>query len=154
MNEISERIRMIRRGVSRDEFAARLGISPTTLKRYETGERKPDPDFLETLISDQKISRSWLLTGEGSVFADGAELSPGEPVESGLFSERKPEETAKDELIVALRENASLQRENGDLRVENERLRARTAELERQLAEVLKPQAKAASFMDNGAAAG
>lgn len=153
MSTLGERIRMIRRGESRESFSARLGISHSSLKRYESGEREPDAAFLDALIADQKISKHWLLTGEGNVYQeDFSELK-------SKISEPKTasEDVVKDELIESLRLIADLRQQLGESRLEVERLRFkaerladRNAELEHQLAEALKPAQPAP--MGNGVA--
>lgn len=166
---------MVRQGESRDSFAKRLGISPASLKRYEAGERKADEDFLDRLILDQKLRRSWLLTGEGEMYAEvsegGAEgvktsnvleVSKSKKPQPPDFTGSYDKETSNalevlrlaEQSLVLQRELLEVTRQNGDLRVEVERQRARIAELERQLAEALSPSGGQALLDKRNAAAG
>lgn len=62
---IGERLRMIRGGLSKDEFSKLLGVHKQTILRYENNERTPDASFL---LAIHKIMRNadigWIVTGE------------------------------------------------------------------------------------------
>uniref|UniRef100_B8DK71 Putative phage repressor n=1 Tax=Nitratidesulfovibrio vulgaris (strain DSM 19637 / Miyazaki F) TaxID=883 RepID=B8DK71_NITV9 len=62
---IGRRIEEIRGKVSRESFAAELGVHAQTLARYEKGERLPDSTFLENISKRFGIAPAWLLLGEG-----------------------------------------------------------------------------------------
>ena len=62
---IGARIRLARGRLTQDEFAARLGISKSTIGKYERGERSPESDILARMRSVLGIDINWLLTGEG-----------------------------------------------------------------------------------------
>lgn len=53
MNEFGTQVRILRKkmGVSRKELAAQVGVSDTTVSRWETGKQKPsDPEIIKNLI--------------------------------------------------------------------------------------------------------
>lgn len=144
MNTIGERIRMVRRGRSRNDFADKLGVSAQTLKRYEGGDRTPSNDFITALAEQEGVSLTWLLKGEGNIFGadsdkNGTEANPGGHSGAVTTDAMMRENEALREIVALQRENAALLRENGELRLHVERVEARNAELERQLAEALKP---------------
>lgn len=124
MKTIGERIKEFRGKTSRDEFAPLYDIHPNTLRRYEVGERVPDPDFLERL--EQAGFRVKQEETSGKIM---------DHLETDLADDPNPLEREN----ALLREMLALQKENGDLRVKAAQLEARNAELERQLAEALKP---------------
>lgn len=134
MDEIGKRIRALRRGTSRKDFAGRFGISAKTLQRYEEGERAPTDALVEALIVAFRVSPAWLRSGEGPMSAQ----------EQDQYRPETPPTDVRDDYIACLRHLADLQKENGDLRLQVAKLEARAAELERQLAESLKPAAPSA----------
>lgn len=159
MEKLGQRIRMVRQGESRASFSRRLGISPASLQRYELGERSPDKDFLERLISDKNLCREWLMLGAGPMF----ETLPGKGKNtdqtcdmSQVLQEQKtqlPETNdniknqtcdtsqvleLQSELLKASKEYAVLLSQNGDLRVEVERLRMELERRDRRIKELEK----------------
>ncbi|WP_082837045.1 helix-turn-helix transcriptional regulator [Labrenzia sp. OB1] len=71
------RLRDVRRSVGdleRDVFAKKLGLSANSLARYERGEREPSASVLKAYNSVFGASISWLITGEGEMFADAMKL--------------------------------------------------------------------------------
>lgn len=66
-SELSGRLQIIRGKMTQDEFAKVLGIGRTTLIRYESGERIPDANFLQTLSLKFNVDPGWLLLGIGEV---------------------------------------------------------------------------------------
>lgn len=64
---IGDRIAKVRGSVSRDAFAPTVGVSKSTLQRYEIGEREPDASFLIAMHEHYGVSPLWLLTGEGPI---------------------------------------------------------------------------------------
>lgn len=165
---------MIRQGESRASFSTRLKISPASLQRYEAGQRLPDKDFLDRLIADKKITRRWLLTGEGPMYqsedscaesvvktSDMSEVLESKKAQHVDFVKSdKSNGSDVSEVFALQRELLESVRQNGDLRVEVERLRmdverrdARIAELERQLAEALKAPQGRQNLLDTGRAA-
>ncbi|WP_437831461.1 helix-turn-helix domain-containing protein [Niallia taxi] len=63
MSLLGERIKYIRnkRKLSQKEMAKELGVSNVQLSRYETGERKPDPEMLSSIADFLDISTDYLL---------------------------------------------------------------------------------------------
>ncbi len=66
---IGERLKQLRGNATRDEMAARLGISRNTLARYEQGERLPDAAVLARVCAATGADAGWLLNGEAGVGA-------------------------------------------------------------------------------------
>lgn len=63
---IGKRLRSARGERSRKVFAAELGISPTTLFRYEKGDRSIDADVIANVCKTFGIDPRWLLLGDGT----------------------------------------------------------------------------------------
>jgi len=74
IDSIGKRISAIRGKISRDVFAPTMGISKSTLQRYETDEREPDASFL-LAVRKCGINPLWILTGEGEMKMSGAAAS-------------------------------------------------------------------------------
>jgi len=72
---IGKRIEELRGKISREAFAAELGVHAQTLARYEKGERLPDSTFLENISKRFSVAPAWLLLGEGPMH--GAERAAG-----------------------------------------------------------------------------
>ncbi|WP_368505747.1 helix-turn-helix domain-containing protein [uncultured Desulfovibrio sp.] len=167
MENLGQRIRMIRQGESRASFSSRLKISPASLQRYETGQRLPDKDFLERLVADKKICPKWLLTGDGPMYqgsdaqvvsapkmTDMSVILEGDlPQHTDFISSEKSKMTDTSVILRLTEKCLQLSTENGDLRVEVERQRARIIELERQLVEALKAPQGRQNLLDTGRAA-
>ena len=66
MNEIGNRIKEIRKklGLNQTEFGEKLGLSTTTIAGYEKTGNVPEY-ALKLMHYEFRISRDWLLTGEG-----------------------------------------------------------------------------------------
>lgn len=63
---IGARIRELREGrQNQADFAYALGTSLSSIRRYETGERLPDAEFLLAAREKLGINPTWILTGEG-----------------------------------------------------------------------------------------
>ncbi len=71
---LGQRIRALRGGQSRDQFAGELGIHRNTLARYESGQRMPDAGMLRRLCRVARVPPEWLL--EGVEPEDGAFVEP------------------------------------------------------------------------------
>jgi len=63
--EIGQRFVQVRGRMKREAFAPLLGISSSTLARYERGERSPDADLVATLQEKFGVDPCWFITGEG-----------------------------------------------------------------------------------------
>lgn len=61
--DISEKINLIRTNLklNQKDFADLLNVTQAAISRYEKGERKPDFNFLESLIKVLKINPMWLF---------------------------------------------------------------------------------------------
>ena len=68
------------KGLSLKKLAAEFGMSHSTLSKYETGTRRPDPDTLIMLATYFNVSTDYLLglspTPYGSLLAVNAEALP------------------------------------------------------------------------------
>ncbi len=64
MRELGNRLRLIRKDRTQEEFASRYGIPQGTLSKFERGKLEPGIDFLTEVSKGEGISISWLLTGE------------------------------------------------------------------------------------------
>lgn len=59
---LGTRIREVRGKTTQEEFAPAYGLHVNTLRRYELGERSPDPGFLRELVRrNKKVDPAWLL---------------------------------------------------------------------------------------------
>jgi|GEM_PF-1123856 len=63
---VGERIGQVRGARSQERFADDLGVSVSSVRRYEGGVRLPDTEFLILLREREGVSADWLLTGAGS----------------------------------------------------------------------------------------
>jgi transcriptional regulator with XRE-family HTH domain len=63
MSTLAKRMRHIRevKGYSQTKVAQALGISNVQLSRYESSERKPDPDFIKNVADFYEVSTDYLL---------------------------------------------------------------------------------------------
>lgn len=70
-NGISKRIRATRkeRGLSVRGLAEKVGVTRTTVHRYESGTVKPSIDTLATLSDALGVSMRWLVTGDDDAVA-------------------------------------------------------------------------------------
>lgn len=68
-----ERLReeIARRGMTEKGYAKSIGLHPTTLSQYLTGERMPKADFF-LKVRASGVSTDYLFAGEGSPDADAA----------------------------------------------------------------------------------
>lgn len=64
------RLCAVRGTESQADFAARYGVSRSTLIRYEKDETPPDVSFVERLYSDKGLNPTWLITGHGPQWLD------------------------------------------------------------------------------------
>ncbi|QWG55858.1 XRE family transcriptional regulator [Bacillus mycoides] len=63
MSTLAKRMRHLReaQGYTQSKVAIALGISNVQLSRYESGERKPEPDFIKTMANFYGVSTDYLL---------------------------------------------------------------------------------------------
>jgi transcriptional regulator with XRE-family HTH domain len=69
--ELGKRIREARQlaGVRVVELAAFLGVAEDTVYRWEIGKHRAPAELLEALADFLRVSRTWLLTGQGEARA-------------------------------------------------------------------------------------
>lgn len=63
MDSLGYRIKYLREksNLSQKEFAKKIGVSNTVLSRYESGDRKPDYEILQTIADYFEVSTDYLL---------------------------------------------------------------------------------------------
>ncbi|MCO7127327.1 helix-turn-helix domain-containing protein [Sporolactobacillus shoreicorticis] len=68
-NTLGSRIRFLRdeKSVSQLEMARQLNISNAQLSRYESGDRKPDPDMIVHIADYFRVSTDYLLGRTGLI---------------------------------------------------------------------------------------
>ena len=66
--DIGDRIKQIRGGLSREEFALKIGTDKSTVQRYENENNIPKGDILLRIHKIFGTNITWLLTGEGEQF--------------------------------------------------------------------------------------
>lgn len=68
---IKERIKALRKALdlTQEEFAVRLNLSANYIYFLEKGEREPSPRTITDICRIYGVSRIWLETGEGEMFA-------------------------------------------------------------------------------------
>jgi len=73
-SSIGERLREARENKSLDQatLAAKAGIVTRTLQRWEKGEQVPDGLYITKIAKATSVQASWLLTGEGEMYASPA----------------------------------------------------------------------------------
>lgn len=67
---VGSRMRFLRGTVSQDEFASHLGVHKETIGKYERDKISPGADVLTRLRLERQVDINWLLTGDGSAFAN------------------------------------------------------------------------------------
>jgi len=105
MGKIGTRLRSIREnmGMSLNDFSSNLGISTSTLFRYEKGDGFPDSELLAMLCENHNINPAWLLLGEGEM---SGRNEPEKSIIAGV--ERSKEESKGVDLSAEVVEIASL----------------------------------------------
>lgn len=66
---MNERIKAIREseGMTLTKFSSEIGISPSGLKKLESGENNPSEQTIRAICSEFHVNRVWLETGEGEM---------------------------------------------------------------------------------------
>lgn len=64
-------------GLSASRMAERLGVSVGSLRRWENGKNPPPSTLVGSVADLLKVSRTWLLTGEGPR-QDGVSTTPAD----------------------------------------------------------------------------
>ncbi|WP_146297746.1 XRE family transcriptional regulator [Nitratireductor mangrovi] len=63
---LGERLKSLRQGKTRTEFASIIGVHENTLGGYERGERSPEWGFLTQLRETTGVDLNWLVEGNGT----------------------------------------------------------------------------------------
>lgn len=73
VSEIPSRIKKIRvnLGLNQIEMAAKIGVHPQTLSKYERNEQTPSAVTIYLMVEVLDVNPFWLLTGEGRMFGPG-----------------------------------------------------------------------------------
>ena len=76
MNHIGERLKAIRKdlALNQTEFGQRVGLSQTTIGQYENETRPMTDRFISQLETEFGVNRSYLLSGNGSMFVDNTKM--------------------------------------------------------------------------------
>lgn len=120
---IADRIKELRGETDREAFAERIGVTKSTLGRYERGDTEPTSGTIARICATFDVMADWLVLGIGEK-KRGAYPVAGATQNSNLLRELADERMLNRELTS---ENRQLWKENGDLRVEVEKLKARAA---------------------------
>lgn len=70
MDNLPQRLSLIRGKRTQTEFADFLGVNQNYISRYEKGKVKPSFEFLKSIAEKESININWLLTGKGEMFSD------------------------------------------------------------------------------------
>ena len=99
--ELGERIRLVRQGagMGQNEFAQSLGITQSSVSKYESGKREPGALLLAGIERVFQIDIKWLITGEGQ---DAGSDKPSGPLEPGTVGQGKLSKQEKELLGKAL----------------------------------------------------
>jgi phage repressor protein C with HTH and peptisase S24 domain len=65
---IGQRIEQVRGQLTQNAFAKSVGISKSTLIRYEREDRLPDAETIARVCETYKVDFTWLITGKGDPF--------------------------------------------------------------------------------------
>ncbi|MCG9059443.1 helix-turn-helix transcriptional regulator [Laribacter hongkongensis] len=79
--ELGARLKEVRkaRNVSRNEAAAAVGVSVSTMQAWEAGEREPDATKLSSFVRHYGVRADWLLFGDGGMFKPAAPTQAESP---------------------------------------------------------------------------
>jgi transcriptional regulator with XRE-family HTH domain len=80
---IGNRIKQVRGGLSREDFAAKLSIDKSSIQRYENDENIPKGDVLQKIHKQFNVNINWLLTGQGEPYKKNRVIGLEDPV--GLY---------------------------------------------------------------------
>jgi phage repressor protein C with HTH and peptisase S24 domain len=70
---IGQRIEQVRGQLTQNAFAKSIGISKSTLIRYEREDRLPDAETIARVCETYKADFTWLITGKGEPFVSEPE---------------------------------------------------------------------------------
>ena len=92
---IGDRVAYVRGKDTIGAYAKKLSVHRNTLTNYEKDDRKPDADALLALF-ELGINPTWILTGEGSIFAPGHDVTISSDLRNKIVHDQLeplPEET-------------------------------------------------------------
>ncbi len=74
---MNERIKELRRilGLKQREFADALGVKTGAVGAWESGSFKPGAARIELICERFKVSREWLVDGEGPIFKEDSSIA-------------------------------------------------------------------------------
>lgn len=74
---MNDRIKELRRilGLKQREFAEALGVKTGAVGAWESGSFKPGAARIELICERFRVSREWLVNGEGPVFKEDSEVA-------------------------------------------------------------------------------
>ena len=124
---LGERIRRARGARPLGELADALGVSLETLEAYESGEVKPDSNFIRKLSVETNFNIDWINRGEG--YPKGGDNPGASLVESGCPG-------------CAVKEQA-LRKAYDDLREANKTIRTLSAQVTKLSLALIEPNARA-----------
>lgn len=71
MQTIGERIKELRLSqeprMSQEQFARRIGATPTVISRYEAGLREVSSTVIHSVCREFNVNREWLVNGKGEM---------------------------------------------------------------------------------------
>ncbi|MCQ2009391.1 helix-turn-helix domain-containing protein [Sporolactobacillus sp. STSJ-5] len=104
VNTLGSRIRFLRdeKSVSQLEMARQLNISNAQLSRYESGDRKPDPEMIVQIADYLRVSTDYLLGRTGLINESALGYGSQEDKELLMKVKKIPE---LDHLIDQMNEN-------------------------------------------------
>lgn len=140
MDDIANRLRILRGSLSQQQFGDLTSLPQRKLSRLETGAAPLDLESTQKICNILKIRADWLLFGRGPMRL-GEMIEPDTPVgEQGPSCDPAGPPADAERLAALEDERRELSAENRQLWKENAALRERVARLEAQvtLSEVLK----------------
>jgi len=126
---IADRIKEIRDGEDREEFAKRIGVTKSTLGRYERGDTEPTSGTIARICATFGVMADWLVLGIGEK-KRGVYPPSADPPDSSLLRELADERALNRELTS---ENRQLWKENGELKVKIGELNVQKVKIEGEL---------------------
>lgn len=88
-----------RAGMSREELAQQICVTPSALGSYEQGRRSPSADILVSTARALGVSVDFLLSGQP---ASGEELAVATAYQLHLRAQALPEDDGKNTLVLRL----------------------------------------------------
>ena len=91
---VNSRVKLLRTSLrlTQNEFAAELGISPSTISKIEMGEN-PSPGTIDAIISTYSVPDDWLTDGKGDLKYSRPSGQKFDPATDTLYKELKEQIT-------------------------------------------------------------